>query len=144
MSRRYFYWILHMCKIIFISMCVLLVVDHLFALLTLFRAWRTVTNIAFGLYAHRSRLLASPVYLKHLAWRNWHFEIHKLYRRKTFSVPRQVQSHSITMASVPQLINIGNARNTHQHFLPNRLVMGCYFSARKDTIDHIENWNRLQ
>lgn len=41
----------------------------------------------------------------------------------------QVLGHSITMAAAPQLINIGNARNTHHHFLPNRLVMVCYFLA---------------
>lgn len=51
----------------------------------------------------------------------------------------QMPSHNMTMAAAPQLINIGNAGNTHHDFLPNRLVMGCYFSARRDTIDHIEN-----
>lgn len=48
-------------------------------------------------------------------------------------------SSGITMAAASQLINIGNAGYAHHHFLPNRLVMGCYFSARRDTIDHIEN-----
>lgn len=43
---------------------------------------RTMTNAAFGLGETQKRLsLASSVYLKHLAWRNWHLRIHKLHEK---------------------------------------------------------------
>lgn len=66
--------------------------------------------------------------------------IHKLYKIHPALFPQQVLSHSITMAAAPQLINTGIASNTHHIFsLSKHLVMGCYFTARRDTIDHIEN-----
>lgn len=77
-----------------------------------------------------------PVYLKRLAWRHWHLKIHKLHGENRFFYSR-AGARAITWQWL--LINIGNASNIHQHFLPNRWVTGCYFSARRDANDHIEN-----
>lgn len=73
-------------------------------LLTQYRARKTLTNVAF--WTQQSLLLASSVYRKHLAWRNWHLKIHKLHEKKPSLFPCRCRAITSQWLPLPSWLTL--------------------------------------